>query len=287
MTLKQALCQATALLASCGIDQAHQESDLLLRCALEAGALVQLYTDLEQELPPETASQFWHLVERRRNHEPIAYILGHCNFFNIDFFVDPRVLIPRSGSELLVEEALKFLTRRSLGRQRPCLIADVGTGAGAIAVTLALYLPRAKIYATDISSDALEVAAKNCQRHGVGNRVRLLLGDMLKPLPEPVDLIVANLPYIKNSEIKGLSAEIRMFEPIVSLAGGEDGLDKVRHMMPQAVSKLRRRGLILMELGEGQGLTVTSLAKHYFPRAKVELVPDPIGTKRVLRILNH
>ncbi|GAF90136.1 unnamed protein product, partial [marine sediment metagenome] len=163
-------------------------------------------------------------------------------------------------------------------------IADIGTGCGAIAISLALLLPRATIYATDISPRALGIAATNCDRHRVRDRVHLLEGDLLDPLPEPVDIIIANLPYIRDADLTQLSAEIKEFEPLSALAGGEDGLEKVRQVLGQARGKLRPGGLVLVEIAAGQGEAAVSWARELLPQVRAELAPDLGGWERVLSV---
>jgi len=283
MTLKQALSRAQEILVANNIEDAALECELLLRHALKISR-VQLHLDLNHELSPEQEETFWHLIKRRLSHEPTAYITRHCEFYGLDFYVDPRALIPRPESELLVAEALKFASKHPARKNHPHLIAEVGIGSGAIAVTLARHLPQAKIYAIDVSATALEVAAINCQRHGVGNQVQLLLGNMLEVLPEPVDLIVANLPYIRDSEMEELSPEIQLFEPRIALAGGENGLDKVRQLCRQAGDRLRPEGCLLVEIGLGQGRAVTTLLRSLFPSAEIEVIPDLSGIDRVVSL---
>jgi len=283
MTLKQALSRAREILAANNIEDSPLESELLLRHTLQISR-VQLYLNLDQQLSPQQEETFWQLIKRRTSHEPTAYITGHCEFYGLDFYVDPRVLIPRPESELLVEEAINFVRKRSPGTSLPCLIAEVGTGSGAIAIALARHLPHTKIYASDISAKALEIATINCRRHQVEKQVQLLLGNMLEALPEPVDLIVANLPYVRDSEIARLSPEIQMFEPKLALAGGEDGLDKVRELCRQAGKRLRPRGSVLTEIGLRQDEAVTALVSGLFPRAEVKVIPDPSGIERVVSV---
>ncbi|MFB0559222.1 MAG: peptide chain release factor N(5)-glutamine methyltransferase [Dehalococcoidales bacterium] len=278
MTLKQALGRAREILAASNIEEAPLESELLLRHALKISR-VQLYLDINHELNPEQEATFWHLIERRLSHEPTAYILGHREFYGLDFYVDPSVLIPRPESELLVETALKLAQTQPVST-----IAEVGTGCGAIAISLALNLPRAKIYATDISAPALKVALSNCQKHGVVDRICLLQGDMLDPLPEPVDLVVANLPYVKESDINAAG-----FEPPVALSGGSDGLEKIRQLCHQAGDKLRPEGCLLLEIGRGQERAITTYLRSLFPSAEIEVTPDLSGIDRVisLRLRQH
>jgi len=281
MTLKQALSRAREILVANGIEDAALECELLLRQALKISR-VQLYQNLNQELSPEQEETFWHLIKRRLSHEPTAYITRHCEFYGLDFYVDPRALIPRPESELLVEEALNFTS------DYLCLIAEVGTGSGAIAITLARHLPQAKIYAIDVSATALEIAAINCQRHRVGNQVQLLLGNMLEALPESVDFIVANLPYIRDSEMEELSPEIQLFEPRIALAGGEDGLDKIRQLCRQVGDRLRSEGCLLVEIGLEQGRAVTTSLRSFFPSAQIKVIPDLSGIDRVVSLcLTH
>jgi len=218
------------------------------------------------------------LIQRRIRHEPLAYITEHKEFFGIEFYLDPRVVIPRPETELLVEQALELANSRF---PRSCIIADIGTGCGAIAIALASNLTQAKVYATDISAPALEVAAINCQRHGVTDQVQLLRGDLLDPIPEPVHLVVANLPYVRDSEIAELSAESRLFEPMIGLAGGEDGLQWIRKLLLQAGGKINPDGAILIEIGYDQGTAVASLARGVSPEAAVRIVPDLSGHDRV------
>ncbi|GAI10002.1 unnamed protein product, partial [marine sediment metagenome] len=164
-------------------------------------------------------------------------------------------------------------------------IADIGTGSGAIAISLALALPQVKIYATDISASALEVANINRRRYKVDSQVELLQGNLLEPLPEPVDTIVANLPYIRNCELRTLSPEIVNFEPMSAIAGGNAGWDKIRLLLAQVPGKLRPEGCLLLEIGQGQDKAVSSMAECDFPQAGVELVPDLSGTNRVVKII--
>jgi release factor glutamine methyltransferase len=218
------------------------------------------------------------------SHEPTAYITGHKEFFGIDFKVSPSTLIPRPDTELLVETAIKLA---NAALPQSCLIADIGTGCGAIAIALALHLPQAKIYAIDISAAALEVAEINCQKHRVSNRVRLLQGDLLEPLPEPVQLIVANLPYISEPELAKLPLEISMFEPQLALAGGKDGLVQIEKLLSQARGKLLSGGAVLLEIGYDQGSAVKDLARKYFTSARVSVATDLSGLDRVVTISSH
>jgi release factor glutamine methyltransferase len=276
VTFKQALSQAREILATNSIEDASLEGELLLRHTLNISR-VQLYQDLDHELTPEQEKTFRNLVKRRINHEPTAYITGHREFYGLDFYVNPHVLIPRPETELLVEKALILVQNHRL-----VTIADIGTGCGAIAISLALNLPQVKIYATDISSSALEVAKTNCKKHGVLNRIHLLQGDMLDPLLKPVDLIVTNLPYVKKAELPQVSPV--KFEPLLALNGGPDGLQKIRRLCQQANNKLHPTGYLLLEIGQGQGRAVIALLHSLFPHAKIETTPDLDSIDRVVSL---
>ncbi|MFC2004164.1 peptide chain release factor N(5)-glutamine methyltransferase [Chloroflexota bacterium] len=277
MTLKQALSRAREVLASNKIEDYSLESELLLMEALKISR-VQLYLELDRELNLEDEQTFWHLIKRRLSGEPTAYITRTREFYRLDFYVDPTVLIPRPESELLVERSLDLAQNHTVST-----IAEIGTGCGAIAISLALSLPQAKIYATDISAAALKVALFNCQRHGVVDRICLLSGDMLDPLPKPVDLIVANLPYVRESELPQINT--LNFEPSLALNGGSDGLEKIRKLCSQISDKLRPGGYLLLEIGQGQSRAVTALLHSFFPLAEIEVMPDFSGIDRVVSLI--
>ena len=276
MTLKQVLGRARDVLATNSIEDASLEGEILLRQALGIDR-VRLYANLKSELSAEQENEFWHLVQRRLSGEPAAYIAGHREFYGLDFLVDRRVLIPRPETELLVEKAIRLAQTHAMAT-----VADIGTGCGAIAISLALNLPRIKIYASDVATDALEVARINCEKHGVAGRIQLLPGDMLAPLPEPVDLILANLPYVTEQETS--QAGLADFEPLIALNGGSDGLDGIRRLGEQAADKLNPQGGMLLEIGWGQGQAVTNLLRRNFPSASLEIIPDLQGIERVISL---
>jgi len=282
VSLIEALRQAEAAIASRNIPDARLEAELLLMHSLGMGR-AELYAALREDLSSEQAESFFQLVEQRLRHEPTAYILGSCQFYGIDFHVDSRVLIPRPETELLVEQALDFVAGHFAAE--PCTLADVGTGSGAIAVSLALHLPQARIYAIDISPAALEVARVNCRKHEVLGRVQLLEGDMLSPLAGRVNVVIANLPYVADPDLADLMPEIRCFEPAVALAGGADGLDEVRRLLPQAADRVLPGGLVLVEIGQGQATEAVALADSCFAGAKTEVVRDLAGIERILKVM--
>jgi release factor glutamine methyltransferase len=283
----EALRQAVHRLRSEGVDSPRLDAELLLAHALNTNRAAVLARP-ERPLTPKELTSFRELVRRRAAREPLAYIVGHREFFGLMFRVDPRVLIPRPETELLVERALQA------GRvgTEPVRIADVGTGSGAVSVTLAVHLPEAIVYALDDSAGALAVTADNARRHGVAERVCCLQGDLLAPLTEPVDIITANLPYVSTDEWDSLAPEIREYEPRSALDGGADGLDAIRRLLATAGQHLRPSkgevrdagAVVLLEIGASQGAAVTELARQHFERASVELCPDYAGLDRVLVI---
>lgn len=267
-------------LRSAGIEEYLLEAEMLLR-HLFGLTREEFYLKLDEAISPEQRCNLARLVYRRIQHEPLAYITGHKEFFGLDFLVTPDTLIPRPETELLVERALE------LAGQRRCSLrsaADIGTGCGAIAVAMAVHLPFLALYATDISSSALEIAAINCRRHGVSDRMCLREGNLLEPLDHPVDLIVANLPYVSDSEYPSLSDDIRLFEPEISLWGGQDGLHHTRELIAQARDKLSPGGVILLEISPYRGREVEDFARGFFPEAKIETLHDLAGHKRAIEI---
>jgi len=283
VSVREAVLWGAQVLEQCGCDSPRLDAELLLVHALGLSR-ARLIAQFDRVLSPAELTRYRQLIERRRAHEPVAYIVGHKEFYGLDFYVDRRVLIPRPETELLVEKAIELAGKvgdRGYGLY-PLTLADVGTGSGAIAVSLAVHLPQATIYALDSSAEALEVAVRNVRRHGVEGRVHLLRGDLLSPLPEPVDLIVANLPYVSEEELAELPPEIRCYEPLSALDGGPDGLRHIRRLLAQAREYLRPHGAVLLEVGATQGEAVAELARRHFPTAEIEIARDYGGLDRVV-----
>jgi len=282
MTLIQALQQSAHALSINGIDDSHIEARILLGHITKLSP-VQIYTLTEQTLSQEQERTLYELVERRLYREPTAYIVNRREFYGIDFYVDSRVLIPRPETELLVDAALESF-KNGPYLPSPPVIADIGTGCGAIAISLALNLPRSKIYATDSSYPALKVARLNCKHHKVTRRVILLQGNLLEPIPETVDLIVANLPYVKSSELENLSPEITRFEPRTAIDGGANGLKFIHRLLEQTEGKISHRGCLLLEIGQNQEQDVIRLIHSCLKKVSFTFIPDLNGIKRVVKI---
>jgi release factor glutamine methyltransferase len=278
-TTRELLNWATGALQEEGIDSPQLDAELLLAHSLGISRS-QLHAQLRQKPDAAVEEAYRSLVDRRLRHEPIAYIIGHKEFYGLDLCVDHRVLIPRPETETLVEVALAIVRQNHLSR-----LAEVGVGCGAVAIALAVNEPSLEIYAIDASSDALAVAAANAERHDVLDRVHLLPGDLLDPLPEPVGLIVANLPYVSHGELKDLPPDITKYEPLSAVDGGPNGLQHIRRLLARAGPSLKPPGIICLEFGATQALAVNQLAREQFPAATIGLVKDLGGLDRVAVIV--
>jgi release factor glutamine methyltransferase len=237
-----------------GLASARLDAELLAAHAFGMSR-IELYAHFDRPLAAAELASYRDLVSRRLAGEPVAYLLGHKEFWSLDLLVDSRVLIPRPDSETLVEEALDRIAGPG-GR-----IADVGTGSGALALALAKARPEAQVFATDISPEALDVARANAERLGL--TVTFLQGDLARPLllAGRFDLIVANLPYIPSADIDGLAADVRS-EPRLALDGGADGLALVRRLVAGAPEVLQPGGCLALEVGAGQAGAVADLLRE-------------------------
>jgi release factor glutamine methyltransferase len=242
----------------------------------------------EASLTPEQEKTLETAIQNLQAGLPLAYVLGHWEFFGLDFMVTPEVLIPRPETELLIETALAEIRTHPAGRGFPKLyprFLDVGTGSGIIPVTLATYVPHAELVATDISSTALEVARANAEHHGVAERIRFTEADLIPDDLElsTFDLITANLPYIPNATLKTL--EVFGKEPTLALDGGEDGLDLIRRLLALLTANMALGSTILLEIENRQGLAVKELAREAFPAADIQVKKDLAGHDR-LAVIN-
>jgi release factor glutamine methyltransferase len=285
MTIKELLIQGTQALTSVAHEDVRRDAQVLLSHVLNVERST-LYAYPERDVTPEQARRFFELIERRKLDEPVAYIIGHREFYGHDFLVDKRVLIPRPETELLVEAALSAIRQKFFPGQIP-VVADIGTGSGAIPITLALEESRLPyLYACDISTDALQVAYLNCRHHRVGSRVRLLQGDLLAPLPEPVDILTANLPYVGTEEMEMLSPEVKAYEPQQALFSGPQGLDLLRRFCQEAAQPgvLNPHAILLLEIGYSQREPLRQLLHQLWPQAEIEYKKDYGGWDRLLQI---
>jgi release factor glutamine methyltransferase len=251
------ILSAERRLAAAGIDSSRLDAQLLLAAA--AGVTREDIVTDSIELSESVRDKFSGLMARRERREPIAYILGHKEFYSLDFEVTPAVLIPRPETELVVGAALESIAEIPDAR-----VLDIGTGSGAIAIAIAVNAPQARVTAVDISVDALAIAARNVRRHRVDDRVTLRRADCFAVLDEGAelgsyDVIVSNPPYLDEAEIAALEPEVRRFEPRVALTAGAVGLDVLRRIANGASEHLASDGELIVEMGAGQAGDVVNV----------------------------
>lgn len=276
MNLGQALMEARQKLERGNIDDAALEAEVLLRYTLGIDR-TSLFSSLDAPIEQERYFQFQHNLERRLAGEPTAYITGHKEFFGLDFIVDRRVLIPRPETELLVETAIVWC--HEYGYRT---VADIGTGSGIIAASLAINLPEIDIIATDFSDEALMVARENSRRHGVEDRITFHQGDLLSALPEPMDLICANLPYVPAGDVS--PGGPLSYEPDTALNGGKEGTDVLLRFCRSVSRCLQPGGGLLMEIGIGQVEIVRSTLGVALPNAAIDILRDLAGIERLITV---
>jgi release factor glutamine methyltransferase len=280
---REALSAAVDALSAAGIQEPRLDAELLL-CEATGWDRAHLAASPDEEIPPAAARRFGETVRRRLRREPVAYILGRRGFRHIELAVDPRVLIPRPETELLVELALEL---------RPGRVLDVGTGSGAIALALASELPSCEVVATDTSPAALEVARANAERLGLAERVELVEGTL--PGSGEFDLVLANLPYVSEAEWGDLEPEVTEWEPREALLAGPDGLDAIRAAISvlahasygRSSSRYAAGGatsplpVVGLEVGEGQATAVGEMLRET-GFGSVETRADLAGIERVV-----
>ena len=260
-----------------GITTPRLDAEVLLGFVLQKSRL-QLYLSFEMPVFPDHLSVFRQLVQRRKEHTPVSYLTNHREFMSIDFYVDSRVLIPRPETEILVEYVLDRTSTHG-----PISLVDIGTGSGAIAVSLAFNRPEWYIVATDISIDALAVAETNATRQQT--QIEFRSGDMLSTLESvdnKFDWIVSNPPYISSQDYKILPPDVRNFEPKLALASPPDGLQLIRILIESAPNYLKPNGRLAIEIGKGQRLDVEDFVHRSKQYQKIDFIPDLSGVARIL-----
>ncbi len=273
-TIKSLLEWTTEYFRNKDISQARLEAEVLLARVLQKDR-VYLYVHYLQPVGREERDLFRSYIQRRSAGEPIAYIIGSKEFMSLEFLVNHDVLIPRPETELLVENALQLL--KSYPRPRIC---EVGTGSGAIAVSISHYCPAALVLAGDIYPAALQVAQENAARLNVNIDFRE--GNLLEPFnqEEPFDMIVANLPYITEEEYDVLPHSVKTFEPSIALKGPGDGLELYRQLYSQMLPMLDTNGYILFEIGEKQGAAAREIFEEL---EELEIIKDLAGKERLVK----
>ncbi len=270
---------AVAALDRAGVESTRLEAELMLAEATGRSRAEILFADMTLNLI--TRERFAAMVERRRQREPLAYILGHKEFYSIDLEVTPAVLIPRPETEFVVGEALRIIAGQGESR-----VLDLCTGSGAIALAIAANAPRVKVVATDLSSAALQVARRNAERLSLSERVSFRQADCFDPVDGlgslgRFDLIVSNPPYIRDGEIAALQPEIAQWEPRLALRGGGDGLAFYRRIANGLPTHLKSEGRLVVEIGTGQADAVTEIVRKS-GIGTVVTIPDLSGVDRVV-----
>ncbi len=282
VTVGQLLAQGTRELKAAGVDSAHFDASNLLADALQV-ELRHIPVLRNDPVSPVAQQLFAKHLQQRIQREPLQYIIGDTEFYGLCFKCDRHAMVPRPETETLVAVAIDRIAALA---GKP-VIADIGTGSGIVAICLAQALPEATVYATDSSPQALGLARENVDLHRLADRVILLPpGPDLQPLhaahvPESIEIIISNPPYVESSHINQLQPEIRDFEPRIALDGGPDGLDCYRWLLP-ACEQLPRLRLIAVEVGQGQAEAVANIGREMFPAAQVETIPDLSGIQRVV-----
>ncbi|MEW5866704.1 MAG: peptide chain release factor N(5)-glutamine methyltransferase [Bacillota bacterium] len=283
-TVREALRVATARLREAEIPTARLDAEVLLAHVLGTRREY-LYAHPERRLKPDEYASYQAALERRLTRLPVAYITGKKEFMSLEFLVDQNVLIPRPETETLVEAVIDRLKSRARGAPT-AIVADIGTGSGSIAVSIARFVRNVSLIAVDISGDALRVARENARRNGVGDRIEFLEGDLLSPLAGrglegKVEAVVSNPPYLSRRMMANLPPEVAK-EPSLALAGGEAGLDFSRAILDGARVYLAPGGFVALEVGHDQAENVRCLATDKFRYGATDVVRDYAGIPRVV-----
>ena len=276
-TLRALAARGATRLRAAGIASADLDAALLLAHLLGITRAA-LYARTADPPPEGVVAAFDALLTRRVAGEPVAYLIGHKEFFGREFAVSPAVLVPRPETELLVSWAIAWLRARLL----PARVVDVGTGSGAIAVTVARAVPTARVVASDISLEALRVARGNARKQGIAARIGFVRGDLLAWLGQPADLVLANLPYLTDAQMDEPSIAA---EPRLALDGGDaDGLACYRRLIPQTAARLMPGGAFAFEIDPAQAATALLLCTAAFPAARVAVHNDLAGHARLVTV---
>jgi release factor glutamine methyltransferase len=271
-TLREVLLDTESALAKSDVDESPLEARLLVQDVTgHSWAYLLAHPNLTLDRAEE--QRLASLVDRRSRREPFAYVVSHADFRGLRLRVDPRVLVPRPETELLAGLAIDRCDRGDV-------VVDVGTGSGAIALSVAAERPELTVVATDISAEALSVAAANRRDLGLDQRVALVRCDLLGALTPGRYTILANLPYVPADELASAQPELG-WEPQLALAGGPDGLDVYRRFLREAM-RVARQGMVAFEIGAGQSRAACELASNAFPGATINVLPDFGGIERVV-----
>ncbi|MFA6849903.1 MAG: peptide chain release factor N(5)-glutamine methyltransferase [Selenomonadaceae bacterium] len=263
-----------------GVESPRLDAEVLLSYVLKKERIY-LYVHFDEPLEPGELAVFREMVKQRVLHVPVAYIIGYREFMGLTFKVSPAVLVPRPDTEILVQAVLDRVKDKIAGAE----IADIGTGSGAVVLSLLKYIPDLSAVTVDISLAALAIAKENSRLLEVDDRVAFYEGDVYAPLAgQKLDVIVSNPPYIPDADIAGLAPEVRDNEPHMALAGGRDGLDFYRRLVREGAPKLKNGGFLAFEVGIHQAKAVAALAENEVLLGKTEIIKDYAGIERVVII---
>ncbi len=285
-TIQQLLNWITKHFTDKGLNAPRLSAELLLSHVLSMKR-IELYTQFDKIIAKPQLDHLHDLIKRADEHEPVAYLIGRTEFYSLEINVSRDCLIPRSETELLVERAIEFMRKRS-GRQKVC---DLCTGSGCIAVAIAKNFADVDIIATDISSSALDIAAKNIEKYGLNNKVTLLCGDLFEPILPQIDsaqfdVIVCNPPYVSTSEFDTLDKNVKDYEPKLALLAGADGLDIYRKIAGNAKKFLKPGGRLMLEIGYNQGQPVKELLEKAGGFTKITIEKDFANHDRAVLVEN-
>lgn len=287
-TVLRLLEWTTAFFKKRGSESPRLDAEILLAEA-RGCSRIELYTAFDQEPPEQVREAFREMVRRRGEGTPVAYLVGHKEFYSLRLRVNEAVLIPRPETEHVVIEALDCA--KQMEADHPLKIADVGTGSGAIAIALAKHLPNCEVLAIDQSAAALQIARYNMGQHGVADRVQALSGDLLQPTepalaiaPGSLDIVCSNPPYVSQSEYDQLDDGVRQYEPQDALLAGPRGTEVIERLVPQAVEKLRAGGQLIVELSPMIADAAAQIVADQAGLGEVKFVKDLAGHRRVLSV---
>ncbi len=284
MNTKEAFSYISKQLSSRDVDNAKIESRILLCHTLNQSPAA-LFSNPEYKLSDAEIEHLIESLERRSRGEPIPYIFNSCEFYGLNFYVDNNVLIPRPETELLVEAALEYCKNLYANKAlNPNIkIADIGTGSGAVAISIAKNAARVIIYATDISSRALDIARYNCMYHSVSDRIHLIKCNLLDFVTGDLNLVVANLPYVASSDLNTPDSGLA-YEPRIALNGGRDGIEIIQRFLEACKSKLKRNCTVLLEIGYNHDSKVKELISTIFKDRDCSFIKDYSGYNRIAKI---
>ena len=283
-TVSNLISWASKMLHDHGIDSPRLDAEVILSYLLDCKR-ISFYVHPDKSVENPIAVGYQKAIQRRSHRVPLHYITHHAEFMSLDFYVDERVLIPRPETELVVEAVIK--KSQILSKEEEIVMVDIGVGSGNIAIALAKKIDKARVFAVDISPDALSVAAMNAQRHEVLNTITFLCGDIFTPLEGygiegKADFIISNPPYVSSTEFSTLQNEVRDHEPYIALVSGEDGFHMFKRIIAHANTWLRPGGFIMFEVGEKQAQQVAQFIENTGRFKKPELVKDYQNIDRIV-----